>query len=505
MSDRSVSGAVYLPARQLVRLTSRIIRLAAVHFLLCACLLQMAAIAGENQTGLNSPFGYHPASVREFGYADNGFKDALNIGVRWHRGELYAMWFMIQKDLNSDAYDFSPLDGQFGQVPPGIHILANIAPQSFFDEGRCLPGSWLPTDVGKYQAFVRAIVERYDGDGAHDMPGLINPIHYWQVGNEPNMAIGNTPLRKDFAELQRITYEAIKAADPRAKVLLAGVGGPPENFIEGFDAVFVPILEKLQGRFVDVFDLHWYGRADGDYRLRDKRTGEDVLEHVRMKLKASGFPSDLPIWFTEMGTYSGKPPGPIFPLQTERQQAADCLKRYIYPLSRGVEKVFLAWGLMEHYQPQVMHGYFSNTGIIYDGKGGPEDLGMGVKKLAYYTYKKMTEYLDGVDWSTVRLLRDGTKTDYIYLFQMMREGQPIYIAWRDCYEDSGNPVKTAASLTLSGLSGNNAIVTNSVPTAETGAKVRDYASAFTKQSYPLSDGSVLIGLAEDPVYIEIKR
>ena len=44
-----------------------------------------------------------------------------------------------------------------------------------------------------------ATVERYDGDGLEDMPGLSNPIKHWQVGNEPNVQRWS-----DFAALQRM-------------------------------------------------------------------------------------------------------------------------------------------------------------------------------------------------------------------------------------------------------------------------------------------------------------
>ena len=32
---------------------------------------------------VESPFGFHPASVAKPGYIDNGFGDAQNIGVKW--------------------------------------------------------------------------------------------------------------------------------------------------------------------------------------------------------------------------------------------------------------------------------------------------------------------------------------------------------------------------------------------------------------------------------------
>jgi hypothetical protein len=72
-----------------------------------------------------------------------------------------------------------------------------VGPES---EGYSLPGSYLPVDTPAYQAFVRATIERYDGDGLSDMPGLVTPIRYWQVDNEPNT--GPSASRADFAQLQ---------------------------------------------------------------------------------------------------------------------------------------------------------------------------------------------------------------------------------------------------------------------------------------------------------------
>jgi len=449
---------------------------------------------------LHSPFGSHPASVSHRGYRRNPFADAMNIGIRWTRESLYAYWFLVQKDLNEDIYDFSQLDEQFRRIPKSINILANIAPQGLFDEGRCLGGSWLPINKAKYEAFVQATVERYDGDGIKDMPGLTNPIHYWQVGNEPDFVSPRFASRTNFSSLQRITYQAIKAANVLATVLLGGVAGPPFHYIARFDNRFAPILKELGGRYVDVFDFHWYGRADGDYRLRDKITEESVLEHIRAKLAHYGFPRTIPIWITEMGSYSGNPRGKMFPQQTERQQASDYFKRYIYSLSHGVKKIFLAMGMMEGFKP-IPNDYFDHTGLIYDGQY-EGDLGLGVKKLAYYTYKKMTECLESADWTTMINLRDGTKSDHLYLFSVMKKNYPIYVAWWDYFDEPIYTNGATKSITLTNLAGEAIVVTAVVPTAKNGRDVGNYHSAFQTTVCSVSNGSATISLGKDPVFIE---
>ncbi len=446
-----------------------------------------------------SPFGFHPASVSAPGYPENGFVDAQYIGVRWHRPWLYANWFLIQPDLGSQSYDFTRFDRQYGAVPAGIDILANIAPgKPLLAQGYTLPGSYLPSDEQQYRTFVMATVERYDGDGLEDMPGLSNPIKHWQVGNEPNVQRWS-----DFAALQRMTYLAIKAACQDCTVLIGGATGFPAGYVAGFDAQYAPILAELAGQYVDVFDFHWYGSAQGEYRLVDGLTGADVLDHIRSTLTAYGFPADMPIWITEMGAYSGDPadaPRFVVPPQSEGQQAGDYSRRFIYPLSCGVEKVFPAFGLMEGFKHN--DGYFDHTGLIYDGRDSG-DPGLGVKKLAYYTYKKMTELLEGADWASLTTLQDGTGGDHLYLFHVERDGRPVYIAWWDYFDEPDYAPGEMKSLTLSGIAAEEVVATEVIPAAASGSEVADYATAFEIEVYAVSQGSATILLGESPLIINV--
>jgi hypothetical protein len=195
-----------------------------------------------------------------------------------------------------------------------------------------------------------------------------------------------------------------------------------------------------------------------------------------------------------------RPVEPGFPPQTERQQAADYFKRFVYPFARGVGKVFPAFGLIEGFKYD--DGYYDHTGLIYDGLGS-NDLGMGVKKLGYYTYKKMTEKLEGADWSTIALLRDGTQTDHLYLVRVTKDGQPIHIAWWDYFDEPSYTPGDTKDITVSGLSGVSATVTTVVPRAALGRDVADYTTAFDVVVYPVTSGSVTVPLGEDPVIIEL--
>ena len=41
-----------------------------------------------------------------------------------------------------------------------------------------------PEHLEDYRRWVRALFERYDGDGVDDMPGLVAPVRHWVLGGE---------------------------------------------------------------------------------------------------------------------------------------------------------------------------------------------------------------------------------------------------------------------------------------------------------------------------------
>ena len=342
-----------------------------------------------------SPFGFHPASVH-----DDDYRNARQIGVVWDRGGLYLQWVLSQPDPKGPI-SWAMFDRYFEHLPSGFCTLKNItvahdgmvkhpgrrpmkrAPWLRpVDVTRHLEGTtYRPKDTEGYLAWVRAAVERYDGDGVDDMPGLRTPAKHWQVDNEP-------PRRREgFPALQRMTYQAIKQADPEAKVLVGGLRLPIPKLMKLYEQEDLNILRELNGTSIDIYDVHWYGYA-GDY----VELGP-ALARLRKDLRRLGF-GEIPIWFTEMGTHSGSPAadGRHHPSQTERAQAAEMVRRYVSLLGHGVEKVFWAWGMREGFSDPRDNDYFDTTGFIYDGLG-PDDRGRGVKKSAYWGYQKMTTLL----------------------------------------------------------------------------------------------------------------
>ena len=170
-----------------------------------------------------------------------------DLGLRWvrpHPGPF--IWGRIES--KEGRYDFSEADEVVRRAQEmGLNILATIWPYADWDQERWgdierfvmedfpeLPRSrYKPYDMEAYRKFVKALVERYDGDGVDDMPGLERPIKYWEVLNEPSTGVKAKLHGKrkaffmgdaeDYFEILKATYEAVKEADPEAKVLNGGM------------------------------------------------------------------------------------------------------------------------------------------------------------------------------------------------------------------------------------------------------------------------------------------
>jgi hypothetical protein len=365
-----------------------------------------------------------------------------------------------------------------------------------------------------YFQFVKGVVERYDGDndigciqdspdcynqGDNDYPNqeLIerfekNPIRYWQVCNQlfdicEGRECMDTYAQK-FAEVQKITYQAVKEADSKAYVLIAG---------DSANDLYSEVFQHLNGNYIDIIDLHRFG-------TEDEYDPKEDFDYLKGTLEDSGFDlSKIKFWITETGTYSGHPVNDKreFFYQSEKQQARGLLKRYVSALSYGIKKVFWAWNIMEGFGCDCC--IFDYTGLIYDGNqernadncdaNDPYDKGKGVKKLSYYTYKKMVDILEGSDWNNIETIQESGG---IYIYRFKKDGKNIYVAWNDN--------SASKSATLSGISSSKIKITEAVPKYESGDQVTDYSHAFNTETKTVSDGKVSITLEDVPVFVEEK-
>ena len=185
---------------------------------------------------------------------------------------------------------------------------------------------------------------------------------------------------------------------------------------------------------------------------------------------------------------------------SEKNQAGTLVKIYVSALSYGIDKIFWAWNIVEGFS--MDGGIFDYTGLVYDGcdvvnnkyqcdSNVGYDKGRGVKKLSYYTYKKMAEALEGSDWDNIKTVQEK---DGVYVYKFMKNGQPIWVAWND---NDGEK-----QLTISGINSSSVKITEAVPNYSSGKEVKDYSTAFKTETRQVADNKLTITLSETPVFVE---
>ncbi len=84
-----------------------------------------------------------------------------------------------------------------------------------------------PAQMSDWTDFVAHLVERYDGDGVDDMPGLRRRVPYYQFVNEwpspTNRSGGWAGTIDELITFLNASYDEVKATDPGATVVLGGI------------------------------------------------------------------------------------------------------------------------------------------------------------------------------------------------------------------------------------------------------------------------------------------
>jgi hypothetical protein len=216
------------------------------------------------------------------------------------------------------SYDWSERDRMIGGLAvKGIRSVPFVwgSPEWVGDGSPWYPPS-SAAERQAWQNFLKAAVGRYGPGGSYwankyrqdfGQSATPLPIQFWQVWNEPNLkkyfGPGSTTVQakaNKYAQLLAISHDAIKAKDPKATIVLAGMPGitnvegssPAPTFL---DAIYNVAGVKAD---FDVAALHPYG-CD----LDRVRTGISRFSTV-MKNRGDGA---TPLWLTEFAWGSGPP------------------------------------------------------------------------------------------------------------------------------------------------------------------------------------------------------
>ncbi len=306
-------------------------------------------------------------------------------------------------------------------------------------------------------------------------------VRYWENDAEPSNPVYWSGTKEEFVSELKLFYKAVKAADPKAVVIVGGYDGmfgPPgahkfpmqQAGLNFFDYV----LKEGRDGF-DVFDLRLYG---------DPYTIPARVDYMRQKMLALGY--DKPVFSTEYGgpnlfefaanrkyvslvlawSQAMAKPGaggdpkdqvealyknvtslapetqmflldcpPELNAKYERIQARGLVMRNVLGLSAGVQKM-LYWQFLNAHgdRDDVMTLMYGKIGMV--GEEGGE---LTKRYLVAEVFERMAKALAGV--RAVTRIDVAGKPD-IFLFQVDRDmRRPTYVVWekRDALSGEDTP------------------------------------------------------------------
>lgn len=291
-------------------------------------------------------------------------------------------------------------------------------------------------DWEAFDAFVSAVVERYDGDGVDDMPGLKTRVEAWEIGNEIDGecgGFGGDPA--GYVELLSRAYGVIKAADPQAIVLnggaleVLGFDGQPTQRIGDFWKSFFALGGD---QYLDVFNFHHNHERNRADDSPDR--WEKTLIFFNELMESSD--GRKPLWVTEFGTYAGTPSAPSrdgrqenLPTQSEAFQASWYFRYSVIGFANGLERVFI--DLQGDDKVGIGASSYFNEGPGKDGQA----------RAFLATLQGVNELLVGFDG--VEQIGEGQ-----YLFEV--DGRDIYALWDGALPSD---LANASTLMVMGLGG----------------------------------------------------
>lgn len=444
-----------------------------VTLLFAAMMLTQTVVAQNSE---NSKFGIFGAYATEYNWFQNqmGFTDTdywnwvdnhfQNLGAHWTRSNTQLIWDLIEPNLdgiynwnitrNPDSVITNVYDS-----PADVNWLGSINVNSNSRNPLDYPTEW--------QNYLQAVVERYNGDGINDLNGFVN-VKYWQIGNEIQ-GLSDSLSSIKYAQIVALSESAIHSVDSTAKICLVA---PTQGFSPDTFLINTIIEISSLGVQFDVIDIHHWG-SSFNYRMT-------ALPLYRTFLNNNGY-SNVEIWSCENGTHCYQPNN--VPYQTQTEQASSLLKRYVWNLNNGLDKLF--WNnLME------WHGFAGNTGSIYNSMGligdgsycGEPANEFNYLRKSYYSYKKLAENIDTdkANFISNNSFHNETSGNYGYIYQDLNTTDNFEIFWTD---------NTSSTYTITLTSDYE--LTNMVPS--------DTLGNFTTQT--LTAGNHNLTIYKDEVYL----
>lgn len=296
---------------------------------------------------------------------------------------------------------------------------ASSAPAGVKEERKAF---YPPKDPALFAEFCFQVAARY-GARRHpddllktaDRKSGLGLLHTYEIWNEPNLTdpgwgpwVGSIG---QYFDLLRASSQAVKRADPAAKVANGGWAGITLKTVDQLRThTYADGTHPLD--YIDIVNVHMYtGRIPPEVARDDfnaNQTSDATVEDDLRQLVAwrDRWRPGMPIWLTETGYDSAGPYG-----TDERTQAARLPRVVLIALASGMDKVFV---YRESGSTASMH---AASGLLRDD---------GSMKPSYLSYATLIRELDGVTGGA-RRLHDPDPNVRLYAWK--RGGETILTAW----------------------------------------------------------------------------
>ena len=342
-------------------------------------------------------------------------------GGHWYRHHTSHFPSFDQRSLEGDEFDWTYRDELVAAVQEAeIDILLMIGRTHGLASCRqwrqFLAKPFVPPageEEQRYRRYVKAVVERYDGDGDDDMPGLKAPIRWFQLGNENDLHYDScqgagveyaTPA--EYLALLQMTKEAMAEASEGAHLAASMTFGRDIESRTHWTEQLLSLDGGAALEILDAVDIHDYSRD-----LRNQRRRIDLLERM------TG--GQVAIWITETSVPGDPNARPGWDWE---RQARALPPIYAQALSTGkVDRIL--WHTLSDGPPVHESRAWRNFGTnsLYgcanpvEVPGQPAECDGFELKPVGRAFQLMSGVLEG--WSTVEELPDGAG------YRIVREGQ----------------------------------------------------------------------------------
>ncbi len=387
-------------------------------------------------------------------------KDFVASGASFIRNEI--SWAGAEPtNTTPDKYNWTGIDAVAAVVGQGCYtmvmtVLGNPSWAATDYEG-VIPAENLP----EFAQFMRALVERFDGDGIDDAPGSPQ-IRYFELYNEPDAGPAGTMERwgehgKEYAAMLKAVYPAMKAANSKANVVFGGIAydfftdtdpdNPANNgpFVRKF---LDDVLANGGGAYFDIMNYHFYplfGVNWTDNYLMDGPSLVKKTDAIRAVMKKYGV--DKPVIITEMGWHNNA----MYPHGSDVLQVRMVVQLYAQSIVAGVPMATW-WPLSD-----IGGAYLQDSGLVTyaDEETAP------VRKPAYSVFQVLTRELANVRF-VKRITEKEWKNNVVYEFYDDTNQRTIYVTWTNPTDPTnvwGSKERpyvdttTAANIRLDGTSG----------------------------------------------------